>query len=236
MTHEPIGDLLAREITVFSQQLQGKHPLMAAAREGGVEPVTVASYLAGVKCLLEHTSDHLETAATAALENGWPELADFFKHKQQEEEGHSAWAASDLQEMGRLFGLDAAPVPDSIIRMIAFLGEIVRCRPAHYLGYILFAEQSMVQAGSIWAKALEEHCGIPRSALTAVTKHVELDQFHIAEGKDEINYLLRDIADPGPFVTTVHEAMSHLEAFCNELHRSMGRDSGSVRTLPALAV
>lgn len=225
MSQERIGDLVLLETTAFTERLQSEHPLMQAARRGGVAPKTVASYLAGVKYLLDHTTVHLETAASFALQNEWPEIAEFFKHKQREEEGHSRWAESDLEQMGRVFGVTGAGVPDSMVKMVEFIGEMVRDRPAHYLGYILFAEQSMVQAGAVWAKALEDYCGIPGSALTAVTKHVELDQFHVADGRDEINRLLRDATETAPFVDTLREAMSHLEAFCDELHLSMDRRS-----------
>ena len=225
MSQVRIADLLLREISGFSDRLQLEHPLMEAARRGRVSPSTVASYLAGIRYLLEHTPVHLDAATKAALTLDAPELATFLQHKRCEEEGHARWAESDLEELQRNFGVVAAPVPASMIRMVAFIGSIVRSNPFHYLGYILFAEHATVQAGMTWVKALEDHCGIPLSALSSIAKHVELDQFHVAEGRDEVNHLLRDVLDPAPFLRTLQGAMSHFEAFCDELWCSVDRSS-----------
>jgi hypothetical protein len=221
MPLERIADLFLAEISGFAERLQREHPLMHAALEGRVTPHAVASYLAGVRCLLEHTPIHLEIAASVARQHGLVELVEYFKHKQYEEEGHARWADSDLVELEREFGVGGACVPPSILHMVAFIEDLVRNHPCHYLGYILFAEHATVQAGPTWVKALGDHCGIPASALSSIAKHVELDQFHVAEGRDEINHLLRHVIEPGPFVDALRGAMSHFEAFCDELHLSV---------------
>ncbi len=225
MSKERIADLLLAEISGFADRIQHEHPLMQAALQGRVTPRSVGSYLAGIKCLLEHTPIHLEIAASVARQRGLFELAEYFRHKRREEAGHACWAESDLEHMKRVFGVMASGVPNSMLDMVTYIGEIVRNRPSHYAGYILFAEHMTVQAGGVWVKALGEHCGIPPSALSSIAKHVELDQFHVVEGRDEINHLLRDISDPAPFVATLRRAMSHFEAFCDELHQSVLRQS-----------
>jgi pyrroloquinoline quinone (PQQ) biosynthesis protein C len=225
MPQDLIADVFLAEISSFADRLQREHPLMQAALQGRVTPNTVVSYLAGVRCLLEHTPIHLESAANAAIQSDLPELFEFFKLKQREEEGHVRWAESDLIELERAFGVRAAGVTNSMLRMVAFLGTMVRTQPSHYLGYILFAEHATVQVGAVWVKALGERCGIPACALSSIAKHVELDQFHVAEGKEEINHLLRHVTDPGPFVDTLRRAMSHFEAFCDELNLSVERKS-----------
>jgi len=223
MPLERIADLLLAEISGFAERLQREHPLMQAALQGRVAPVTVARYLAGVRCLLEHTPIHLGTAASVALQQGLPELVEYFEHKLREEEGHARWAESDLAELDRAFGVTASDVPSSMLSMVAYLGEVVRYQPRHYPGYILLAEHLTVRAGGVWVKALGDHCGIPLSALSSIAKHVELDQFHVAEGRDEINHLLHDIEDPEPLLETLQCAMSHFEAFCDELNLSVER-------------
>lgn len=223
MPHERIADLFLAEISSFADRLQREHPLMRAALQGRVAPVTVARYLSGVRCLLEHTPIHLHTAASAALQQGLPELVEYFEHKLREEEGHARWAESDLEEMQRAFGVTASDVPNSMLNMVAYLGEIVQHQPCHYPGYILLAEHLTVRAGGVWVKALGDHCGIPLSALSAISKHVELDQFHVAEGREEIDHLLHHIEDPRPLLETLRRAMSHFEAFCDELNLSVER-------------
>lgn len=221
MPQERIADLLLSEISSFAERLQCEHPLMQAALQGRVAPITVGRYLAGVRCLLEHTPIHLEAAARVALQQGLLELVEYFKRKQREEYGHARWAESDLLELEQAFGVTVSGVPSSMLRMVAFLGEVVRHQPCHYSGYILLAEHLTVQAGGLWIKALGDHCGIPLSALSSIARHVELDQFHVAEGREEINHLLRNVRDAGPFLETLRRAMSHFEAFCDELNLSV---------------
>lgn len=237
MSQTRIADLLLAEISGFAQRLQRGHPLMQAALEGRVSPGTVARYLAGVRCLFEHTPMHLETAASVAGQCDLPELVAHFRHKQREEDGHSAWAESDLVELERVFGVTAVGVPNSMLRWVAFTGEIVRTQPCHYLVYMLFAEHITVQAGTAWVKALADHCSIPLSALSSIAKHVELDQFHAAEGRDQINRLLGHVADPGPFVDTLRRSMYHFEAFFDELNLSVAqRPSRAPRSSTAAAL
>jgi len=223
MPEQRIADLILAEVSSFAERLQREHPLMQAALQGRVAPLTVARYLAGVRCLLEHTPIHLETAATVAREHGPPELVEYFRHKRREEDGHARWAESDMAELERVFGVSASEVPSSMLSMVAFLGRIVRNQPCHYPGYILLAEHLTVQVGGVWVKALGDHCGIPLSALSSIAKHVELDQFHVAEGRDEINHVLRSLDEPAPLLETLRGAMSHFEAFCDELAQSVDR-------------
>lgn len=221
MPQARIADLLIAEISDFAGRLQQRHPLMQAALEGRVNPRTVASYLAGIKYLFEHTPIHLEVAATVADQHGLPELVQHFVHKLNEEDGHERWAESDLVEVQRVFGVAAPAVPKSMLRWVAFTGEIVRTRPSHYLVYMLFAEHVTVEAGAAWVKVLGDRCGIPLSALTSISKHVDLDQFHAAEGKDQIDHLLGSVREQAPFFETLRHAMSHFEAFFDELNLSV---------------
>lgn len=220
MSQKPIAELFLIEISDFARRLQHEHPLMHAALQGRVTPQTVASYLAGLKCLFECTTVHLEIAAKT-LRRERSGLVEYFRNKQREEDGHAAWAESDLLELERTFGVAASGVPNSMKRWVEFLGEMVRSQPQHYLVYMLFAEQITVQLGPKWVKALEGECGIPLSALSSVTRHVELDKVHVVEGRDEINRLLGDVSDPGRFVDTLRRSMSHFEAFFDELNLSV---------------
>ncbi|HEU5073278.1 MAG TPA: hypothetical protein VFU02_03880 [Polyangiaceae bacterium] len=225
MSHEPIADVLTSEISGFANRLS-EHPLMEAARQGRVNPSTVASYLAGIKCLMAQTPIQLERAAQA-LHADLPQLVAHFRQKQREEDGHSDWAQGDLVELERVFGITAAGVPNSMLSIVAFTSEIAENRPCHYLVYMLFAEHITVQLGEAWVNSLANQCGIPLSALSSIARHVELDRYHVAEGKDQINDLLRDVSEPWPFVDTVRHAMSHFEAFCDELALSVEPQLGS---------
>ncbi len=93
-----------------------------------------------------------------------------------------------------------------------------RARPHLYLAYILFAEYLTVKLGPEWVAALDGRCGVPASALTVATKHIELDQHHVQEGCDEIDALAVDPALPGPLLEMLHESMRHFSAFCDDLY------------------
>lgn len=228
MSQERIADLLLTEISSFAERLQREHPLMHAALQGRVTPSTVASYLAGIKCLFEHTLIDLSTVASVARQHDLPELVAYFQHKYREEDGHARWAESDLKELERSFGVTASCVPTSMLRWVAFTDEVVRTHPYRYLAYVLFAEYVTVLAGGAWVNALGDRCGIPLAALSSIARHVELDQLHVDEGRDEINHLLRHVSDPTPFLMTLQRAMSHFEAFCDELSHSLDRRSALV--------
>jgi hypothetical protein len=170
--------------------------------------------------LVRHTPFHLSLARDSAEQWGDLELRRFFQHKLGEEHGHDQWAESDLKEMGAHFGSSVGATREpcrAILALVRDLERAIRVAPASYLAYILFAEYITVLMGPVWVDALREHCGVPADALSVVSRHAELDREHVAECVAEFDALLAASDAPRAF-DTLRVAMSHFEAFCDELH------------------
>ena len=188
---------LSQEIERYAERLQRENRLLELARRGEVTLDIVVGYLSGVAFMLGRTEPHLERAAARAREQGRPKLAEFYEHKRREETGHERWAQDDFSELRRLFGAAAAkPVPRAIVELARFLEDAMDAAPASYLAYILFAEYLTVLVGPTWLTLLEERCGIPKRALSAISKHVELDVAHVDEGLREIDALITSADAP----------------------------------------
>lgn len=222
-----IAEQLKSSIERFSDELQRSHPLMRQALQGQVEPITVVHYLTGVRYLLQHSCLHIDAARRAAESRGNAALAAFFQLKGRQEQGHDRWADNDIEEMVSRFDL-AVPEPHSSMKeLVQYVESMSHTSPAHYLGYVFFAELCTVLAGAPWVAALERHCRIPASALSAVVNHIELDKSHVAEGMREIDQLLHDMSDPQPLLEALRGAMRRFERFLDELHELQLERSGA---------
>jgi pyrroloquinoline quinone (PQQ) biosynthesis protein C len=227
-----LSTLFKTEIERFSDDLCSTHPLFISARNGEVPVEVVAEYLSSLLLLVRSTQVHLDIAHDTALSKGDEELADFFRGKSGEEQGHEVWAESDVALLGQRFSV-SAPAPSAPVeRLVAYLDDVVRTRPAHYLAYSVFAEYFTVLAGPSWVSALDQHCGIPVEALTTVTRHVELDRAHAAKGLEQVDFLLTPSRNGEAAVDTLHVSMDHIHEFCDHLQaRSLLVQSSAPRDL-----
>jgi pyrroloquinoline quinone (PQQ) biosynthesis protein C len=207
-----IAGRLKAEIETYASRLDRADSLLAAARRGEVTVDMVQAYLNGILYNIGHTVRHLALAAQRAREVDRPDLARYFEHKIGEEQGHDKWAQNDLGALGRSPAAASAEAPRACVELIAFLDQSIVHAPASYLAYILFAEYFTVLVGPAWIAALEQHCGIPRSALTVVANHVELDEDHVQEGLREIDALVTEADAPGLF-NVLLRAMGYYDAF-----------------------
>lgn len=221
-----IADVLLEEIEGFSNQLQQAHPLMGAARSGRIGPATIALYVLGLKYLFEHAIIHLKRARGLAVERHQPELAAYFELKVHEETGHAHWAENDFNELERKFGARMASLPESLKNLVAYTGDLLEQDPARYLAYVLFAEYLTVHAGDTWVNALVDKCNIPWDALTAVTKHVELDRHHVDEARIAINHLLID-SEHEPILESLHGVMHRFRQYLDELSAAAAAEMAS---------
>jgi pyrroloquinoline quinone (PQQ) biosynthesis protein C len=222
-----IAEQLKAEVEKFSEELQRSHPLMRQALQGQVEAPTVLNYLAGVRYLLQHSCPHLDAARRTAESRGDAALAAFFRLKRRQEQGHERWADSDVGEMVSRFGLTVPEPGPAMKELVQYIESLTRTNPAHYLGYVFFAELVTVLAGPPWVAALEQHCRIPTSALSSVVNHIELDKSHVAEGMREMDQLLHDMSDPRPLLKALQGAMRRFELFLDELYELQLERSGA---------
>lgn len=213
-----IGDALRVEIAAYAAEASSHNPLLARAARGAVTPLHIARYLANVHALVVHTPIHLRRAEDAARRRGDEALAAHFRAKRGEEFGHDAWAEHDLARITPQ--LRAAPPRELVPAMTQLIAFIERCideDPAHYLAYILFNEHTMVLLGPQLLELLERHCGIPRTSMTIVANHVELDGEHVEEALSHIDDLVGDPRALPRLRAVMHGTMRLFEAFCDEV-------------------
>ncbi len=213
-----IASLLQREIEGCAERLS-QHALMRRAWAGQVQPSTVARYLSSVHFLVQHTPVHLALAVQGAERLGSPDLVDYFRHKLAEEQGHDRWSAADLLCLSQRFALPEVPPPSAAMeQLVLFVEAQIRQSPASYVVYVLFAEYLTVLVGPAWARALQQHCGVPPDALSVVTKHVVLDQSHVSAALAEIEELLA-LESHAALLDMLRQTIARFEAFCDELEQ-----------------
>jgi hypothetical protein len=212
-----ISEILRQDIDRYAAEL-GAGPLMTRARSGSVDPATVGRYLASVHYMLRHTPIHMRLAQARAEALGHQRLAEYFRGKREEELGHDKWAENDINSVTKLFGTSVSREPSfAVVALMDNNARSIEEEPFLYLAYILFAEYLMVSLGPAWVSALDQRCGVPASALTAATHHIELDQHHVAEGCREIDVLVEDERLHEPLRAMLHQSMRHFSAFCDDL-------------------
>jgi hypothetical protein len=177
------SDQVRLQIENHAQRLLGNSPLFARARAGQITTHVVHAYLRSLHYLLSSTTLQLSLGLRRAIESGNPDLVAYFEEKQREEIGHEEWAASDMRRLAQCFG-DLTPVSPapSIVALCRFVEGVIDEDPRFYVVYALCAEYVTVLLGPAWIDALTRGCGVPVSALTAVSKHVEADAEHANEG------------------------------------------------------
>lgn len=180
-----IAELMKREIESFGHSVCSEHQLFEKARNGQVGPPVVAEYLSSLLFVIRKTPIHLALASEAASKLGATELSAYLRRKIAEEEGHDSWAVSDLDVLSSRYGKAFACEPSrEVVELMDYVEHNLHQDPRRYLIYTLFAEYFTVVVGSTWTEVLIDRCGIPKSALTVVDKHVEADAEHAHEGFD----------------------------------------------------
>ena len=213
-----IGEALSDEIGRYVVESRGKNPLFTKAMDGTLSPALIGQYLANVHQLVVHTPIHLARARKVAEARGDATLSQHFEHKLVEEAGHDAWAARDREGLAERTG---AKAPDNVIPSMAALllhiEGLIEKDPSLYLAYILFAEQLIVLMGGEWLSLLETRCGIPKTVMTVVGNHAELDKDHVADALDEIDDLVGDPSKLPAMREALLSSMHKFDQFCVEV-------------------
>ena len=213
-----IAAALHAELDQFVGRARRHNPLFCKAADGSLSPEHITRYLTNLHFLLLHSPVHLKRAGERARRLGDAPLAKHFDHKLGEETGHEVWAEHDLESVSAQTALpvDREVVP-SVHGLVAFIAEIIDEDPLLYLSYILFAEGLTVIVGPEWLQLLEERCGIPRSSMTVVANHAELDREHVQEALDQIDNLVADPRKLPRMRAVLLESMARFDRFCAEI-------------------
>lgn len=209
---------LRERIEAYARSVEEEHPLMVRARTGALPPQAIAAYVSNVRYSIRSVYGHLRAARERAAELGLQDVSRWFAHKLDEEYGHDAWAEQDLARLGADFGVrERAPSP-SMVELMRYLSAVIQRDPRDYLAYTLFLEYLTVLAGPEFLAVMERHCGIPRSHLSVVARHVELDQHHVREALEEMELLTRG-ADERSMHDTLERSMDYFARSCHEVAR-----------------
>jgi hypothetical protein len=211
-----IGHALRLEIERRAIDARVVNPLLVRAEHGAIGAAHLTHYLHGLRSLLGHTPLHMELARARAMAEGDDALAAHLSHKASEEIGHDAWAEADLARVAPPRE-STANIPRSMRRFTAWIGEIIEEDPRLYLAYMLFAEYVTVLLAPAWLEMLETRCGVPRTSMTAIDKHVTLDRDHVEEALDVIDTLVADPTRLPRMRRVVQQAFELYGTFCSEV-------------------
>lgn len=189
-----IADALRVEIERYAAQVRGSNPLLQGAKRGELTREHVVRYLVNIHHLVSHTPIHLVRARDRARELGDERLAVHFETRFAEEVGHDQWAERDIASLARINApsMTDANVSSSMKALLRYIEEIIDRDPSLYLAYILLAEYLIVLLGPEFLSELETNCGIPRSSMSVIANHAELDQDHTEEAFENIDDLVGD--------------------------------------------
>lgn len=119
-------------------------------------------------------------------------LRTYLRHHRQEEYGHERWLLEDLVALG--FDRDAVVDSDALAETVALVGSqlyvIDYLHPAGLLGYVYVMESK--PPTQTWLDTLHQTAGIPREALTFLTRHGDADIVHREELREILNTCFAD--------------------------------------------
>jgi hypothetical protein len=213
-----IVQTLKRDIEQYAARLERAHPLMQKARSGTLPAAALAAYISNLLFSIRHNYPHLDLARRRAAELGQGAVAAYYAQKFAEEYGHDQWAEQDLDRLSADFDVPRSAPSESLAELMDYLNGVIERDPRCYLAHTLFIEYLTVLAGPGFLNAVEAGCGIPRSHLSVIARHVELDQHHVAEALAEMETLTSGV-DETALLETLHQSMRCFESFCDEISR-----------------
>lgn len=212
-----ISEALRTDIQVWASKAD-KMPLFQFARAGRLTAEMVTRYIANVTHMIRLTPGHLRLARDRARFAGDQTLAAHYEHKIAEEVGHDAWGDADLASLGLLV---AAPSNTTALPSIEALARsitaMIEADPALYLTYLAFTEYVTVLLGPGLLASIDTECGIPRTSMTVIDKHIELDRDHAEEGFGIIDELVGDPRKIGAMRAALAGIFGYFDAFAVEI-------------------
>ena len=209
---------LRADIERYAAGMRHHNPLFTRAERGTLAADHLVRYLANIRVLILHTQPHLMRAIAKAREAANGALANHYSKKLGEEAGHEEWAERDVRQVTAMI---AASVPQDRARaldeLVSFIERTIDEDPSLYLSYMLFAEYLIVLMGPEWLHHLETRCGIPRSSMTVIGNHAELDREHSEEAFEAIDELVVDPRKLPAMRRVLSDTVALFERFSTEV-------------------
>jgi len=217
-----VSHIVKAEIEQFFLKMKETNPLFENARNGKLTAAHVNTYLHNLHFLLYQTMPCLTLARRRAAEDGNARLEKFFLDKMGEEEGHDEWAKADMSNVRERFGI-ASSDPDYsryVLNLIGYLKSTISREPSLYIVYMMLVEYFTVLAGPEWIEDLEKKCGIPRTMVSAVSNHVELDRDHVVEDMQLLDEVFHQSGELEKVRVVLHDCMELLEGLSCDLGKA----------------
>lgn len=195
------------EIEIAAQNFLQSNPFINKARSGSLTRAQVTRYLKNILYSIEFTPIHLKAASLRAGELGLTEIAKFMNDKYIEEYGHDKWVRADLRKLGVPSELhNKKELTHGIIDLIKFVETLVYGNPLYYIAYITFAEYFTVLVAPELLDCIINKCGIPKSALTVVSNHGELDKKHVNDDFNTLKIFVDSPEKTKEFIQVIHKS------------------------------
>jgi pyrroloquinoline quinone (PQQ) biosynthesis protein C len=223
-----ISESLRMDIEVWMSKKES-NPVYQLARDGRMTHEMVTRYIASVTFMVTRAPGHIARARDRARQLGDHALAAHFDHKLEEEIGHAVWGEADLDSLARSGSSPARTTPTpSTEALDLYVAAIIEEDPALYFAYLAFSEYVTVVLGPELLAMIDERCGIPKSSMTVIANHVEIDREHAEEGFAVINDLVGDPRKLRPLQTALSRVLGYFDGFCHEIAQ-IGAADGSER-------
>ena len=158
------------------------HPIAGQLMNGTLPAATYARYLAQVRRQICGSAPMLKQAGCRLSLMGRTELSRLFLRKAGEEDGHDAWALSDIEHLG--FAPNAVEPECSFAAVDAYLAWTSYCiqhSPVAVLGVAWILEWFGLCRAGVAADAMTRHSRIPQigSAVRFLRGHADADAAHV---------------------------------------------------------
>lgn len=228
-----IGDALRTDIEAYAAR-RHQNPVFSMAERGTLTSEMMRRYIGCVHYMIRRTPVHLTRARERALELGDARLAAHFEQKLEEERGHDAWSAQDLASLAQMTSAPVeGDVPAAAMALGAYVEERIEEDPVLHLAYMAFAEYLTVILAPEWLGLLETRCGIPRTSVTVIDNHLELDRAHAEEAFCLADDLVGDPRKLGRMREALAGAIRFYDACCQEAVAAVDADEAGGRRVPA---
>ncbi len=210
---------LTQHIQDFFLSLKKNNSFYQRVFKGTLTATELTRFLQNVSFLTTHTPQHLKLAQSIAAAQGHHALAHYFEVKLSEEVGHDEWGNEDVKSLQKHYNVssDQLGILPEMRAFVARNEDMIRLDPFDYFIYVLYAEYFTVLAGPACLAAIEKNNQIPKSMMSIIGKHAELDQHHVAEWAEEAQKLGLTLQNADAYRKVLDDIMERYANFCEAL-------------------
>jgi pyrroloquinoline quinone (PQQ) biosynthesis protein C len=209
------------EIENVTSDIMQNNEFIQYARKGQLTKNQIIRYLKNIDYSISYTPIHLKAASYKAQEQGLFHIAKFMEGKYNDEFGHDSWVKQDIQSLGANLEDNQTEtikitLTKNIQNLIFYVESLATSKPLNYMAYITFLEYFTVLAAPEFLACVEKKCGIPKSSLSVIVKHGELDKIHAEDNLCAISKFIDTSEKNSEFLKVIHMSASILNRHFTE--------------------